>query len=147
MMKIRNLVLAFAAAMVALPVLAAAPAAPAAPAASAATAGIDGKWNASVDSPMGAVNLVMQFKSEGEKFSGTISTDMAGQALPPAPISEGVVKGEDITFKLSFAMAPDQPAILISYKGKLKGDELTLTSVIDMGQGPLETQLVAKRAR
>ncbi len=89
----------------------------------------------------------MDFKSEGEKFSGTISTDMAGQALPPAPISEGVVKGDDITFKLSFAMAPDQPAIIISYKGKLKGDELTLTSVIDMGQGPQETQLVAHRAK
>ncbi|MEJ0099258.1 MAG: hypothetical protein WDO12_05730 [Pseudomonadota bacterium] len=134
-MKIRNLVLALAAALVALPALA------------AAAAGIDGKWNATVDSPMGAVSLVMQFKSEGEKFSGTITTDMAGQALPPAPISEGLVKGDDITFKLSFAMAPDQPAIIISYKGKLKGDELTLTSIIDMGQGPQETQLVAHRAK
>jgi hypothetical protein len=29
--------------------------------------------------------------------------------------------------------------------GKLKGDELALTSAIDMGQGPQETELVAKR--
>ena len=136
-MKIRNLLLALVATVVTLPAMAA----------GAVTSAIDGKWNASVDSPMGAVNLVMQFKSEGEKFTGTITTDMAGQAMPPAPVSEGVVKGDDVSFKLSVAMAPDQPAIVISYKGKLKGDELTLTSVIDMGQGPQETQLVAKRAK
>jgi len=133
MMKIRNLLPAVAAWLIALPAMA---------------AGIDGQWNATVDSPMGAVKLVLDFKSDGEKLSGSIASDMGGQAMPPAPISEGVVKGEDVSFKLSVTMMQDQPPLLISYKGKLKGDQLELTSVFDAGQGgPQETKLVATRAK
>ena len=58
-----------------------------------------------------------------------------------------VVKGEDVSFKLAFSMMPDAPPLVINYTGKLKGDELQLTSVMDMGQGPVETKLVAKRAK
>ena len=110
-------------------------------------AAIDGKWNANIDSPMGAVQLLLEFKSEGEKLTGTIAADMGGQGMPPSPISDGVVKGEDVSFKQSVSMMPDAPAMVIAYKGKLKGDELALTSVLDMGQGPQETKLVAKRAK
>ena len=132
-MKIRNLLLGLAATLAAQPLLA---------------ADIDGKWNATVDSPMGAVNLVLEFKADGEKLTGTIASDMGGQAMPPSPISDGVVKGEDVTFKLSVMMMEGQPPLLISYTGKLKGDELDLTSVFDAGQGgPQETKLVAKRAK
>lgn len=131
-MKIRSLVLGLVATVAALPAVA---------------GGIDGKWNATVDSPNGAVSLVLEFKSAGEKLSGSITADMGGQAMPPAPISEGMVKGEDVSFKLSVSMMEGTPPLLITYKGKLKGDELTLTSVLDMGQGPQETQLVAKRAK
>lgn len=107
--------------------------------------GIDGKWNASVDSPMGAMTLALEFKSEGEKLTGSISTDMGGMAMA-TPISEGKVKGDDIAFKLSVAMMEGAPPLVIDYKGKVKGDELTLTSVMDMGQGAQEQQMVAKRA-
>jgi len=132
-MKIRNLVLGLAAALATLPALA---------------GDIDGKWNASVDSPNGAVKLLLEFKSEGEKLTGAISADMGGgQGMPANPISDGAIKGDDVAFKLSVSFAEGQPPLVISYKGKLKGDELTLTSVMDMGQGPQETQLVATRAK
>lgn len=131
-MKIRNLVLGVVATVAALPALA---------------ADIDGKWNATVDSPMGAVNLQFEFKAAGEKLDGAIAFEMGGQAMPANPISEGVVKGEDVSFKLSFSMMPDAPPMVIQYKGKLKGDELALVSVADMGQGPQEQQLVARRAK
>jgi hypothetical protein len=138
-MKIRNLVLSLMAAMVAVPALVSG---------ADSKAAIDGKWNANVESPMGAVQLVLEFKSEGEKLNGTITADMGGgQGLPASPISDGVVKGEDVSFKLSVTMMPDAPAMVIDYKGKLKGDELTLTSTMDMGQGAEQTQLVAKRAK
>jgi hypothetical protein len=131
-MKVRNLVLGMVAALATLPALA---------------GDIDGKWNATVDSPMGAVKLLLEFKSEGEKLSGAIAFDMAGQAMPPAPISEGTVKGADVAFKLSVSMMEGAPPLLITYKGTVKGDDLTLSSVLDMGQGPQESQLVAKRAK
>jgi hypothetical protein len=131
-MKIRRFALALAATLVALPAMA---------------AGIDGKWEAKVDSPMGSVALALEFKSEGEKLTGTIAADMAGTPMAPTPITEGVAKGDDVSFKLSVSMMEGAPAMVISYKGKLKGDELTLTSSMDMGQGPQESQLVAKRVK
>ena len=131
-MKIRNFALALATTLVALPAMA---------------AGIDGKWNANIESPMGAIALALEFKAEGEKLTGSIAADMAGQPMAPTPISDGVVKGEDVSFKLSVSMMEGAPPMVISYKGKLKGDELALNSVLDMGQGPTETPLVAKRAK
>lgn len=131
-MKIRNALLALAAALAAQPLLA---------------ADIDGKWNATVDSPMGAVNLVLEFKADGDKLTGSIASDMGGQTMPPSPISEGVVKGEHVTFKMSVMMMEGQPPLLISYVGKLKGDKLDLTSTLDAGQGPQESKLVAKRSK
>ena len=131
-MKIRNLAFGMVAALAALPAMA---------------GDIDGKWNASVDSPMGAVSVTFEFKSEGEKLTGSMASDFGGQAMPPSPISEGVVKGEDVSFKLELNMMEGMPPLVITYKGKLKGDELALVSVIDMGQGPQETPLVAKRTK
>jgi hypothetical protein len=111
----------------------------------AMAAGVDGKWNASVESPMGAMTLSLEFKTEGEKLTGAISTDMGGMAMSN-PISDGKVKGDDISFKLSVAMMEGAPPLVIDYKGKVKGDELTLTSTMDMGQGAQEQKMVAKRA-
>jgi len=129
-MKLRSSVLALATLLMALPALAA--------------NNIDGKWNATVDAGGTPVELVFEFKSEGEKLTGNMSAAMMPTATP---ISEGVIKGDDVSFKLSITMMEGAPALVISYKGKLKGDELALNSVLDMGQGPMETPLVAKRAK
>lgn len=108
--------------------------------------GIDGKWNATVDGPQGAINLVFEFKAGAEagKLEGAMSVDM----LPaPAPLSEGTIKGNDVAFKIALTFGEGMPPMVISYKGTLKGDELGLTSTMDMGQGPMEQALVAKRVK
>jgi hypothetical protein len=129
-MKMRNCILALAATFATLPALA---------------AGIDGKWNATVDGgPGGPIELVFQFKAEGEKLGGDITAAM----MPaPMPISEGMIKGENVSFKLSVSMLEGAPPLVISYTGTLKGDALTLKSVMDMGmgEGPMETVVEAKR--
>lgn len=129
-MKLRSYVLGLASVLATLPALA---------------ADIDGKWNATVDGgPAGPVELVFELKAEGEKLTGS----MAAAMMPAAtPISDGVIKGDDVSFKLSIAMMEGAPPLVITYTGKLKGDELNLNSVLDMGQGPMETPLVAKRAK
>jgi hypothetical protein len=127
-MSMRNYVLALAATLASLPALA---------------NGIDGKWNATVDGgPGGPVELVLQFKAEGEKLTGDISAAMMPEAMP---ISDGVIKGETLSFKLSLTMMEGAPPLVINYTGTLKGDDLTLKSVMDMGQGPVETVVAAKR--
>jgi hypothetical protein len=129
-MKLRSYALGLASVLATLPALA---------------ADIDGKWNATVDGgPAGPVELVFELKAEGEKLTGNMSAAM----LPaPTPISDGMIKGDDVSFKLSLSMMEGAPPLVIIYTGKLKGDELNLNSVLDMGQGPMETPLVAKRAK
>lgn len=108
-------------------------------------AGVDGKWNASVDGgPAGPVELVIELKAEGEKLTGNISAPMMPAATP---ISEGKIKGDDLSFKLQLAFMEGAPPMVINYTGKLKGDEIAFNSVLDMGQGPQETPFVAKRAK
>jgi hypothetical protein len=129
-MKIRMFALGLAAALMALPVLA---------------DGVDGKWNASVDTPQGPFALVFEFKAEGAKLTGNMSNDFMGAT----PISEGTVKGNDVTFQLKIDTGQG-PAMTINYKGTVKGDELTLISKFEgepPGGGPAESTLVAKRAK
>ncbi len=128
-MRIRRYVLGLVAALATWPALA---------------ADIDGKWNATVDGPQGPIELVFEFKAEGEKLVGTLS---AGDQMPAAPISDGLVRGEEVSFKFSLAMMPDAPPLVIDYKGKLKGDELDLVSTLDFGQGPMESPVAARRAK
>jgi len=111
---------------------------------SALAADIDGRWNTSVESPQGTFNLVFEFKAEGEKLNGAMSAEM----MPaPAPISDGVIKENDVSFKLSIDLGQGGPPLVISYKGTLKGDEVNLVSTVDMGQGPMESPVVLKRAK
>lgn len=127
-MKMRQYVLGLAVALVGLPAM---------------SAGIDGRWNASVDGgPAGPIELVFDLKAEGEKLTGNMTMAM----MPaPTPLSDGVIKGDEVSFKVSISMMEGMAPLVISYQGKLKGDELNLRSVLDMGQGPTETPLVAKR--
>ena len=110
----------------------------------ATAADIDGKWNATVDSPQGQISMSFEFKAEGEKLTGAL---LANEMIPNTAISDGVVKGNDVSFKLSLAIAPGAPPLVITYKGAVKGDQLNLLSTLDMGQGPMETPLVATRAK
>jgi hypothetical protein len=101
-----------------------------------------GKWVAAVDAGQGAVELTFVLKAEGEKLTGTLS--VAGGE--PTPFTEGKIKGEDVSFKLNFAIGPDAPPITISYTGKLKGDQLAIQSSFAMeGAPPTVTDFVAKR--
>jgi hypothetical protein len=103
---------------------------------------IDGKWNANVDSPQGPLEVTMEFKADGEKLAGTLSVPgMDGMA-----ISEGVVKGANVTFKLSLDMGGTQ--LTIDYVGKVAGDQLDLVSKMDAGPGGvIESKIVATRVK
>jgi hypothetical protein len=131
-MKIRNYLLGLGLALAALPAMA---------------ADIDGKWTANIESPMGAVTLFLEFKAEGEKLNGSIAIDMGGQQMPATAISDGVLKGEDVSFKLSLSMMEGAPPLVITYTGKLKGDELAMNSVVVMDGNTQETPLVARRTK
>ncbi len=104
----------------------------------AAAASVDGKWKSEMQGPDGNTRTTTYtFKAEGEKLTGTISGRMGDTA-----ISEGVVKGDDISFVVVRNFQGNE--MKISYKGKVAGDEIKMTMQMgDMG----ERVMVAKRVK
>ncbi len=90
-------------------------------ASAALAADINGKWKATMESQMGSMEMNFAFKVDGEKITGTMSSEMMGEQQ----ISEGVIKGDDVSFAV--AMEGPMGAMKITYKGKVAGDEMKLT--------------------
>jgi len=131
-MKVRNLIVGAALALLLLP--------------AGAQTGANGKWNASIDTPNGPITLVFEFLADAAgKLTGTLQNEFFGSI----PIKDGVIKGNDLSFKLTIDGGPNG-AMNISYNGTVKGDELQLTSKFEgapPGGGPAEQKLVAHRAK
>ena len=109
--------------------------------------GAAGKWNASVETPQGPFAFTFEFAVDA---AGKLTGSMNNEFIGAIPIKDGVAKGNDVSFKLSIAGAPDGSVMNISYTGTVKGDELALTSKFEgtpPGGGPAETKLTATRAK
>jgi hypothetical protein len=120
-----------AAALMALPVL--------------AQQGAAGRWNASIETPQGPFAFTFVFAVDA---AGALTGSMNSEFFGATPIKDGVAKGNDVSFKLTFAGAPEGD-MTISYTGTVKGDELALTSKLEgapPGGGPAEQSFTAKRA-
>ena len=103
-------------------------------------ADVSGKWVAQVPGRDGQTReQTFNFKVEGTKLTGTVS-GMQGDA----PISDGKVSGDEISFTQSFnANGTD---IKIVYKGKVSGDEIKFTRAREGSDRPPQ-EFTAKRAK
>ena len=102
-----------------------------------ALADVAGKWTASFETQIGTQNYTYDFKVDGGKLTGQAKSQFADTA-----ITEGAVKGDQITFveNLNFEGQP----IRIAYTGKVSGDEIKFTRQV----GDFATEeFVAKRAK
>jgi hypothetical protein len=88
----------------------------------ALAAGIDGKWTAEIQGGRGPQTQTLTLKSAGEKLTGTIE---AGGRGGPAEISEGMIHGNDVMFKVVREFNGNK--VEQDYKGTLSGDELKVT--------------------
>ena len=101
---------------------------------------IDGKWVAQVPGQGGQTREVtFTFKAEGEKLTGTVSGRQGDVA-----ISDGTVKGDDISFTQTFEAQGN--TIKIIYTGKVSGDEIKMSRKRDGGDQPA-TEFTAKRVK
>jgi len=131
-MKIRNLIIGATLALLVLP--------------AAAQSGAAGKWNASIDTPNGPFAFVFEFLVDA---AGKLTGSMQNEFIGSIPIKDGVIKGNELSFKLTIDGGPNG-AMNISYKGAVKGDDLQLTSKFEgapPGGGPAEQSFVAHRAK
>jgi hypothetical protein len=105
----------------------------------ALAADFTGTWTAAIDTQIGVQNYVFTFKVEGEKLTGKAKSLFAEAETD---ITEGVVKGDDISFveNLNYQGMP----LRITYKGTISGDEIKFTrNVADIADEPF----VAKRLK
>ena len=119
-----------------------------------AQSGPAGKWTGETQGRQGPQTITLDLKVDAGKLTGTYAQ---GQQLallveqqPAAEITEGkVVDATTISFKRSLQGRGGGAPIEISYTGKIKGDELTLTPTVagggGGGRGP--TELTLKRAK
>jgi hypothetical protein len=103
---------------------------------SAGAADLSGKWKGDLNGPDGnALEINFDFKVDGEKLTGTV-TNTYGEEQ----ITEGVVKGDDI----SFIIMAGGGQFKITYKGKVDGEDIKFHVIIgEMGEG----DMVAKRVK
>lgn len=95
---------------------------------------LNGKWKGTLTTPNGDIDTDMVFKVDGEKLTGTVA-NMYGEEQ----ITEGVVKGDDI----SFIVMAGGGQFKIVYKGKIDGETVKFHVVIgEFG----ESDMTAKRA-
>jgi hypothetical protein len=105
--------------------------------ASALSADITGTWKASFDTQIGVQNYTYTFKVDGTKLTGHAKSEYAD-----VDISDGTIKGDDITFVESFDF--QGMPVRIVYKGKISGDEIKLSrNVMDIAT----EEAVAKRVK
>ncbi len=114
----------------------------------AMAADVNGKWVSEQPSRNGGPprTTTFNFKADGSTLTGTMSGGMGrgGQAPADVQISNGKVEGDNISFDVK-RNGPNGE-ITISYKGTISGDELKLKYSIDMGNGPQEREMTAKRS-
>lgn len=92
-------------------------------------AGVDGKWEASVESPMGPMTLTFDLKADGEMLSGTIANEMMGES----EIREGKIADGKISFVQ--VMRRGEREIKFKYEGAVSGDTMELTRSMDRPAG------------
>ena len=100
-------------------------------------ADFNGTWTAAIDTQVGVQNYTYTFKVEGEKLTGKTKSQYG-----ESEITEGVVKGDDISFveNLNYEGMP----LRITYKGKIAGDEIKfIRNVAELADEPF----VAKRSK
>ena len=105
----------------------------------ALAADFNGTWKAAIESQVGVQNYTFTFKVEGEKLTGKAKSEFA---MAETEITEGTVKGDDISFveNLTYEGMP----LKIVYKGKISGDEIKFSrNVADIADEPF----VAKRSK
>jgi hypothetical protein len=86
------------------------------------------------------------FKVEGEKLTGTVSMPgRGGAAATDIQITNGKVKGSDVSFEVTREMGGNQ--MVQKYSGKVEGDTIKGKMEMDMGGNPVSRDWEAKKEK
>ncbi|MCI0664805.1 MAG: hypothetical protein L0220_27395 [Acidobacteria bacterium] len=95
---------------------------------------VTGKWIAQVPGRDGQTReTTINLKVEGDKLTGTVSGRQGDN-----PISDGTIKGDEISFSAQGGQAK------FLYKGKVSGDEIKFTRTREGGISPRRNSLLSE---
>ncbi len=93
------------------------------------SADIAGNWKATAEGPNGTMERSFALKVDGAKLSGETTSSFTGKSV----ITDGKVDGDSFTFTITANIQGNE--VKLSYKGKVTGDDIKLTSSFgDSGQ-------------
>ena len=78
---------------------------------------VDGTWNCTMDTPMGAGAVVLTLKTEGSSLSGTLKSDQGEMEF-----TDGTVDGNNLSWTVSIK---EPMPMDIATKATIDGDSLT----------------------
>lgn len=78
---------------------------------------VDGKWNISLDTPMGTRQAELNLKAEGATLIGTQSADGA-----EGPIQEGSVDGDKVSWKVDIT---NPMPLTLTFTATVDGDKMS----------------------
>jgi hypothetical protein len=95
----------------------------------ALAADISGNWKGTAEGPQGNLERTFVFRVEGAKLTGETTSEMLGKST----ITDGKVDGDNISFSITASMQGNE--LKLTYKGKVTGSEIQLTSEMSGGPG------------
>jgi hypothetical protein len=101
----------------------------------ALAADISGNWKGTAEGPNGAIERTFTFKQDGTKLTGETNSQFTGKST----ITDGKVEGDAISFSITAKFQDNE--MKISYKGKISGDTIKLTSEFGGGGQTIEWTL------
>ena len=96
------------------------------PPAKASDINISGKWNAFVSSQMGDMDMTISFEQDGTNVTGSFESEMGTWK-----ISDGILKGNELTFNISATIMGE--SMEMAFSGTVERDSLEGT--IDFAEG------------
>lgn len=94
----------------------------------AAAADISGNWKGTAEGPNGAIERTFTFKQDGAKLTGETNSQYTGKST----ITDGKVEGDNISFSINANLGGNE--MKLTYKGKIAGDTIKLSSEFGGGQ-------------
>ena len=94
----------------------------------ASAADVSGNWKGTAEGPNGAIERTFTFKQDGAKLTGETNSSYTGKSA----ITDGKVEGDNISFSITAKIQDNE--MKLSYKGKVTGDTIKLSSEFGGGQ-------------
>jgi hypothetical protein len=98
----------------------------------ALSADIAGTWKATAEGPNGTLERTFVFRVDGNKLTGETTSPVMGKSV----IQDGKVEGDQLSFSIVVNFQGTE--MKVNYKGKVAGDQMTLTAESADGDFRLE---------